>query len=64
MKCKVMTNQKNLVLKICTHCYLDAQIKFEDFDLGNTLIDEESQENVLNYNILSKNFDWYKTKTY
>ena len=52
MKCKAMTNQKNLVLKICTHCYLDAQIKFEDFDLGNTLIDEESQVNVLNYNIL------------
>ena len=64
MKCKAMTNQKNLVLKICTHCYLDGKIKFEDFDLGNTLIDEESQENVLNYNILSKNFDWYKTKTY
>ena len=52
MKCKAMTNQKNLVLKICTHCYLDGKIKFEDFDLGNTLIDEESQVNVLNYNNL------------
>ena len=52
MKCKAMTNQRNLVLKICTHCYLGAKIKFEGFDLGNTLIDEELQENVLNYSIL------------
>ena len=34
--------------------YFDDIIKFEDFDLDNISIDEESYENVLVYNISYK----------
>ena len=35
--------------------YFDDTIKFQDFDLDNTLIDEKSDEKILVYNISYKN---------
>ena len=45
---------KNVCVKGRTCYYLDDIIKLEDFDLDNILIDEESHENILIYNISYK----------
>ena len=42
-------------IKNCTcYYYLDDIIKLEDFDFGNILIDEKSNENILIYGISYK----------
>ena len=46
---------KKVSIKNCTCYYYDNIIKFEDFDLDNILLDEESYKNILIYNIPNKN---------
>ena len=43
---------KEVNIKNRTCYYFDGMMKFEDFDLDNTLIDEKLYENILVYNIL------------
>ena len=45
---------KKVHIKNCTCYYLDVIIKLEDFDIDNLLIDEESQESILIYDISYK----------
>ena len=45
---------KEINIWICTCCYFDDIIKFEDFDLDDILIDETSYEDILVYNISYK----------
>ena len=45
---------KEIGIENCTWNYFDEIIKIEDFDLDNILIDEESYENILVYNISNK----------
>ena len=42
---------KKLRSENCTYYYFDNIIKFEGFDFDNILIDEKSNENILNYDI-------------
>ena len=42
---------KEIDIKNRTCHYFDDIIKFEDFNLGNILIDEKSDKNILFYNI-------------
>ena len=48
-----MTNYTKLIFKI-VYVIIWMTIKFEDFDLNNTLVDEKLHENVLVYNISYK----------
>ena len=45
---------KKVYLKNQTCYYFDDIIKIEDFELSNILLDEESQENILIYNVSYK----------
>ena len=42
---------KEINIKICMCYYFDWIIKFKDFDLDNTLINDKSYENISVYNI-------------
>ena len=42
---------KETNIKNRTCCYFDDIIKFEDFDLDNIFMEENSYENILVYNI-------------
>ena len=42
---------KEINIKNCTCHYFDWIIKFGDFDLDNTLINDKSYENISVYNI-------------
>ena len=45
---------REIVIKSPTYFYFDGIIKFEDIDLDDILIDEESYENMSVYNISYK----------
>ena len=45
---------KKVYLKNQTCYYFDDIIKIEDFEFNNILLDEESQENILIYNVSYK----------
>ena len=45
---------KKVYLKNQTCYYFDDIIKIEDFEFSNILLDEESQENILIYNVSYK----------
>ena len=42
---------KEIINKNCASYYFDNIIKFENFDVHDTLIDEKSYKNILAYNI-------------
>ena len=50
-----MMNFKKVHIKIRTCYYFDHIIKLEDFDLDNILIDKNSHENILVYDISYRN---------
>ena len=45
---------KGISIKNCMGHYFNDIIKFEDFDIGNIVIDEKSYKSILVYNILHK----------
>ena len=50
---------KEIRFKYCTCYYFDGIIKFEDFDIDNTLVDEKSYKKTLVYNISYKTLIGY-----